>query len=378
MLDLIEAAWLMTTQVGTDRTWDEVLGTEVTEDWQSAEHRQYDFWTGRGEGNWRPREEAGLGHVEDGQRQRHYVFPALDGKAIIEIAEPRDLTPGEAQGRGFSIRYYNEAAGRWVMAQHWPNPQFDGIVFLDQLTGEEHHGRIAVYSADMRAQTPEGEPQIRRYQFSDIRADGFRWDGANTADGGETWRTWMVVDFQRLGDMPSLPAAGEPLPGYSEGLLCQTEPHGALDGLVGEWSGEAVSANGDVEPARFTAGHMLDGCAIAGVIERPESGYRGLLAWSYTPILQRWIAFYLNNTPRSPHLYFASETAGEGASFFQLPAVIADERTPFITNARAGEDTARARTVWETLNEAELVWRVEYRGQDGNWQPYITYRFARD
>ena len=325
MMNLISVFSLVMAQEADARTWEDVLGTTVTEDWQGEDHRQYDFWTGLGEGNWRPREEDALGHVADGRRMRHYVFPVLDGKAIVEIAEPRDITAGEAQGRGFSIRYYNEDAGRWVMAQHWPNPNFDGVAFLDQLTGDTHHGRISLYSADLQARTESGDPQIRRYQFSDIREDGFRWDGANTADGGDSWRTWMVVDFQRLGDMPALPSATENWPGYSEGLLCQSAPHGALDDLAGRWSGEAIRASGGSEPATFTAGLMLDGCAVAGVIERPESGYRGLLAWSYSPILERWIAFYLNNAPVTPHLYFASETAGEAAEFHTISdAVIAD------------------------------------------------------
>ena len=379
MMELLIAATVFMAQEHADRTWDDVLGTEITEDWQGEEHRQYDFWTGLGEGNWRPRAENSLFHVEEGRRMRHYVFPALDGKAIIEIAEPRTIEPDVAGGRGFSIRYYDESRERWVMAQHWPNPNFDGVAFLDQLTGEEHHGRIAVYSADMRQQTPEGTPQIRRYQFSDIRDDGFRWDGANTADGGASWSTWMVVDFHRLGDMPDLPPVTENWPGYSQGLLCTSDPHGALDGLVGQWTGEVTAADGSTEPASFTAGHMIDGCAVAGVIERPESNYRGLLAWSYSPIFDRWVAFYLNNQPGVPHLYFAATEAGEGASFYNVAdARIQDETTAFVSGIGGSEEEAFARTVWERFDEMTLIWRVESRQNvDAEWSPYLTYRFTR-
>jgi len=379
MIELLTAAALLVAQDPADRTRDDVLGTEITDDWQGAEHRQYDFWTGLGEGNWRPRAEDSLFHVEEGRRMRHYVFPALDGKAIIEIAEPLSIEPGVASGRGFSIRYYDESRNRWVMAQHWPNPSFDGVAFLDQLIGEAHHGRIAVYSADMRQQTPEGEPQIRRYQFSDIREDGFRWDGANTADGGASWSTWMAVDFYRRGDMPQLPSVAENWPGYSEGLLCTSDPHGALDSLVGQWVGDVTAADGTVEIAIFTAGHMIDGCSVAGVIERPESGYRGLLVWSYSFTIGRWVAFYLNNQPGVPHLYFTSEVAGEGASFYNVASArIRDETTPFISGVRASEDESYARRVWERFDDTTLVWRVESRRSvDADWSPYLTYRFTR-
>lgn len=365
-------------QSGEVRDWDGVLDTEIREDWD-GEHRQFDFWIGEWEANWRGREEDGLHHVADGRHQRHLVFPVLGGKAIVELARPPGHAVGEAAGRGFSIRYFDEARERWVMAQHWPNPRFDGVAFLDQLTGREDHGRIILWSSDLRP-PPEGEaPQIRRYQFSDIAADRFRWDGANTADGGDSWATWMVVDFDRTGPQPDLPATDAAFPGQDEDLLCTAAPHGALDGLEGVWSGTALSPDGSIEPARMTATRLLDGCALMTVFERPEAGYRSLTFWSYAPVFERWFALYLNNQPGEGHRYYAGDAAGEGVWLYALPAAaIADETTAFIGNASADLSDMPARIGWPALGVEEATFRVETRGDNGTLAMRREYRLTRE
>ena len=35
-------------------TWADVLGTEISGDWASAEYRSFDFWIGEWEMHWRP------------------------------------------------------------------------------------------------------------------------------------------------------------------------------------------------------------------------------------------------------------------------------------------------------------------------------------
>lgn len=360
------------------RDWDDVLDTEIDAEWAGA-HREYDFWIGEWDANWRGREEEGLHHVADGTHQRHFVFPVLGGKAIVELAQPIEQDAGEAAGRGFSIRYYDEARGQWVMAQHWPNPQFDGVAFLDQLTGQSDHGRIMVYSSALRQTSDAENPTIRRYQFSDIAADRFRWDGANTTTNGDNWTTWMVVDFDRTGPQPDLPDTSGSFPGQDEDLLCASAPHGALDGIEGVWSGTALSPDGTNEPARLTGTRMLDGCAVLVVFERPDSGYRSFTFWSYSPIFQRWFALYLNNQPGEGHRYYAGANAAEGEWFGAVPgAAITSETTPFIQNAAGDTSNAPARIGWSTLDGDHVVFRVEVRGGDGEYAMRREYDLTRD
>jgi len=362
------------------RDWDDVLGTTIAEEWQAPIHRQYDFWVGEWDANWRGRDADGLDHVEDGSHTHQFVFPILDGKAIMELAMPGELTPGVGQGHGFSLRYYDEVNERWIMAQHWPAPQFDGVAFLDQLTGVERFGRIMVYSPDLRRSTPDGAPQIRRYTFSDIRENAFRWDGANSTDRGTSWVTWMAVDFRELDPEVDLPSASEPLPGYQEGLLCTDGAHRALDGLIGIWSGTAVSGDGSVEPARLTAGRMLDGCGIAVAFERPEAGYRAVTFWSWSPVVERWFALYLNNQPGQGHRYYSAQSAGEGVAFNLHPGVnIVDGETPYITNARDDISGSLQRFEWTSIDSEQIVFRVETRESEiAPWQLRREYRMARE
>lgn len=183
-------------------TWADVLGAEIINDWRAIEHRAFDFWIGEWEMNWRPPADGQLRHQPEGSWTRQRVFPILGGKALIELAWARD-NPHPPSQRGFSIRYYDPARERWVMAQNWPNATNTGTAFLDQLIGDAHHGRLTMYSITTRPDS-DGNPRTehRRYNFSDIRPGiGFRWDGSNTADFGATWYTWYVVDAYRKGDL---------------------------------------------------------------------------------------------------------------------------------------------------------------------------------
>ncbi|WP_420433113.1 hypothetical protein [Hyphobacterium sp.] len=376
MLELMAAALLVQ---DAPRDWDELFDTQIEAQWEDPNHRQYDFWIGEWNANWRPRDADGLGHAPEGTRTHQYVVPILGGKAIMELAMPWEITPGVAQGRGFSLRYYDEANQRWIMAQHWPNPQFDGVAFLDQLTGADDFGRIMVYSASIRPRQPDDPQQHRRYTFSDIREDAFRWEGANTADGGQTWTTWNVVEFRELDPMVDLPGADQPLPGYHEGLLCTDDAHRAMDPVVGEWSGTAVADDGSEQPAHLTAGRMLDGCAIAAVFERPEADYRAATFWSWSPVVGRWYGLYLNNQPGDGHRYYVSETAGEGAEFRLNPAAaIPDGEAPFISGWRADTSGSLQRVEWVEIAADRLVFRIETRPDaDSVWALAREYRLDR-
>lgn len=375
MLELLSAAYLLTQSDGV-RDWDDVLGTEIAGEWDEPVYRQFDFWIGEWDANWRPREEDGLDHVAEGRHTHQYVMPVLDGRAIMELAMPRDLDPETAQGRGFSIRYFNEGAGRWVMAQHWPGPQNDGVAFLDQLTGEDHFGRIQVYGTDLQRTSADGAPQIRRYTFSDIREDAFRWDGANTVDRGNTWFTWMAVDFREINPQVDLPAIDHPLPNYQQGQLCIDDAHRAMDPLIGDWTGVAVNGAGESQVASITAGQLLDGCAIVSVFQRPNAGYRSAVFWSWSPVVERWYGLYLNNQRGEGHRYYVGETAGEGAEFRLNPAVvIQDGETPYISEARADVSDSSQRVTWVEISHDRLVFRVETRSSpDADWILRWEYR----
>ena len=356
-------------------SWDAVLGTRITDAWSAPENRAFDFWIGEWRANWRPREEGHLNHVKEGTWTHQWVFPILDGKALVELAERRGAEDGEPSGRGFSIRYYDPAREEWVMAQHWPNPNFGGIAFTDQLIGAEHHGRLSMYSVDTRPK-PDGSRDHRRYNFSDIAPDRFRWDGSNTSDVGATWTTWQVVDFYRIGQQPALPAAGGPFPGVYNEQLCTEEPHRALDGLQGVWEGTA-EIGGVETPARLTVGKLLDGCAVAGVLERPSDGFKRFVAWSYSPAFGAWIEFHLDDAPGAVHSYRLALAAGPDAVFTEAPDLaIKDDITPMVTRESFDTEAGAERTTWRALGDDAIEFDEETRSGDA-WTTSVSYRLSR-
>ncbi|MHA7871359.1 MAG: hypothetical protein ACX939_03315 [Hyphococcus sp.] len=361
---------------GDALSWGEVLNADITAEWSAPENRAFDFWIGEWAANWRPRE--GLDHQAEGARMRHRVFPILGGKALVELAWPLENTSQPGQ-RGFSIRYYDPARARWVMAQNWPNGNNTGAAFLDQLIGDEHLGRLSVYSYTERPNA-DGEmtPQHRRYNFTDIRPGvSFRWDGSNTADEGATWFTWYVVDFLREGDLTPFRPAGAPLPGVHAKALCTEDPHGAMNTLAGNWRGERMDAGGGLAPAHASAGLVLDGCGVVMALE--ADGEQVFMALGYHERSGRWVIFRLDDRPGAPHAYFVSDAAGAGAVFAEAPGLaIKDELTPYLHTEHFSTDSAKRRLTWETISETELVLREDAKAAFGDgWSSLRVYRFSR-
>ena len=357
-------------------SWADALGSDIQTEYAGEEFRAFDFWIGEWNANWRARPQGEFYHQKEGSWTHQKVFPVLGGKALIELAWDRDK-PQEASQRGFSIRYFDPARERWVMAQNWPNATNQGSAFTDQLIGDEHLGRLSMYSITERPNA-EGEivTQHRRYNFTDVRPGvSFRWDGSNTPDEGANWFTWYVVDFLRQGDVGEFGEAGAPLPGVHGDNLCTAEPHGALDGLQGQWTGTMTGADGVQSQATFTAGLALDGCGVIAALE--ADGGRTLWATGYAEQFQKWVIFRLDDQPGTTHAYFVSDAAGAGAIFNEAPGLaIADEFTPYLRPSSFEADGAARRIIFDILSEDELVLREEHRSEDG-WRTGAAYRFAR-
>ncbi len=358
--------------------WNDVLNTEITAAWAAPEHRAFDFWIGEWEANWRGKPQGEFHHQKEGSWTRQSVFPILGGKALVELAWARD-NPETPSQRGFSIRYFDPERGRWVMAQNWPNASSQGSAFLDQLIGDEHLGRLTMYSITRRPNADgEIDVQHRRYNFTDVRPGlSFRWDGSNTRDEGATWYTWNIVDFLRKGDTNEIGIAGSPFPGVHEKVLCTGEPHGGFNRLAGVWSGTAMGTNGDAKPVRFSAGLALDGCGVLASLETEEK--TAFLTFGFLERTQKWVIYYLDDRPGTLHRYFVADAAGAGAVFEHAPALsISDEFTVYGLDENFEPENSTQRIVWEEMSDTALTIHEETRaGIDAPWQKKTTYRLSR-
>jgi len=343
---------------------------------ETEDARAYDFWRGEWSTNWRPRDPEGLDFVREGTQLRQHVYTMLDGKALVEFGEPLEPDPTIASGRGISIRYLDGETGEWIMVQNWPNAGFDGLALTDQLMGPALRNRVQLYSHDAQRSTPDA-PVVRRYTFSDIHEGSFRWEGASTFDGGTSWQTWTIIDLDRIATHAAPVNASTGWPGQHGDLLCPDQPHGAFDGLAGNWTVTLTAPDGTATTGRFEAARMLDGCAVGGLMMM--DGHETLLIWSWSPILQHWVQFSLTDRPGERHSYAIARAGGEGADFHTAPdLVIASYQANFYDGFRTFIPSALARWRWSSMTDDRVTIDAETRlDSEADWSAAGTYTLTR-
>ncbi len=356
--------------------WTDLPTESFAPDLATDEARAYDFWIGEWTTNWRPRDPDGLDFLPEGTHLRQHVYTMLDGKALVEFGEPLDPDPAIASGRGISIRYLDGETGEWIMVQNWPAVGFDGLALTDQLTGPALRNRVQLYSHDAQRSTPEA-PVVRRYTFSDIHDGSFRWEGASTFDGGTSWQTWTMIDLDRIEAHAEPVSAATGWPGQHGDLLCPDEPHGAFDGLAGNWTVTFTAPDGGITSGRFEAAKMLDGCAVGGLMTM--QGRETLLIWSWSPILQHWVRFSLDDEPGERHSYAIARSGGEDAVFYDAPdLVIASHQANVYDGFRNFTPSALMRWRWPEIADEAVTMIAESRADmETDWVSAGTYTLVR-
>lgn len=349
------------------------VGQDIAPPFDAGEHRAFDFWIGEWEADWQRKDPDALDAYLALTQMTHRVMPVLSGKALIELAAPA-ADPAQPGLRGFSIRYFDAASGEWIMAQHWPSPDDVGLAFTDQLRGTGQHGRHEVYSHAAQRSEQAGQPIIRRYTFSDIAPQRLRWDMGVTSDAGATWATPLVMHFNRTQETSQLWMPGEDWFGHGTGASCTDEPHGAFDALAGHWSGTVTPAGEQAMPISWQGGQMLDGCAVGGLLTAPAG--EEFVAWSYSPQLERWVEFSLNDRPGEGHEYMTSTSGGPGAVFNPDPSLLIESRTEPYYGLDAGPALRRSR--WTTFTADELVVEIDTRENgEADWVPAAVMHMQR-
>ena len=151
----------------------------------------------------------------------------------------------------------------------------------------------------------------------------------------------------------------------------------ALTACKASGEGEAVSTDGSKTTARLSAGKVLDGCGVAAVLNTEDR--QVFIAIGYVDRYERWVTFQLDDLPGSLHRYSVSKQAGAGAIFEDALALsIKDEFSLYVMPEAFNTEAALQRTVWETLNDNEVVFRTEERASaEDDWRPVISYSLTR-
>lgn len=121
----------------------------------------------------------------------------LEGRAVqdVWIVPPRrqrdapDTTTAGAY-YGTTLRVYDPRIDAWHIA--WTEPV--GQAYLTQI-GRRHGDRIVQEGRDTVG-------NLRRWTFSDITPDSFRWRGEVFSDDGSTWHCHMDFTARRTSHVP--------------------------------------------------------------------------------------------------------------------------------------------------------------------------------
>lgn len=345
-----------------------VIDTRIDAAWAEPHLRAYDFWIGDWANNWRGYAEGEFHHALEGSAFRHWVFPALGGKILIELAASRNAAPesdGAWAGKryyGMSVRYYDPAKERWVMAQHWPG-NVPTPAFLSQLQGFEHFGRVQVFVTGQPDE--EGVSRTTRYTFSDIRDGAFRWDGASTTDGRQ-WGQGSIAEFVRTAEEISWPEKDAPFFTFGEGAVCPEPEHRDFDFLEGDWSGEVEIDGEGRRPASMTGYRVLGGCGVFTLLSTERDGARSevFTGFAYAPARGEWTVIRIDDRPGTPHSYgFGDIEGGRGEIVRDDRFRIDDELEPIFEPANETDrNGALVKSVWLEAGDDRFV--VEHHVRD--------------
>lgn len=96
----------------------------------------------------------------------------------------------EGPYRAMTIRQFDPAAGLWSI--WWCDARYPG---LDTPMKGAFRDGVGTFLAE---EVFENRPIVVRFLWSGISATTARWEQAFSEDGGETWETNWIMDFERV------------------------------------------------------------------------------------------------------------------------------------------------------------------------------------
>ncbi|GHH44846.1 hypothetical protein [Streptomyces candidus] len=138
--------------------------------WDVANRRRTDFLDASSEWEEFPGVTHGSRHFDGGAHFDEIDFP----------------TKGST---GLTLRLYDPELARWSL--YWASKR-TGTLF-PPVTGAFRDGRGEFHGDD----TYEGTPVLVRFVWSGITEDAARWEQAFSVDGGTSWLTNWVMEFER-------------------------------------------------------------------------------------------------------------------------------------------------------------------------------------
>ncbi|MFC6356193.1 hypothetical protein [Luethyella okanaganae] len=109
----------------------------------------------------------------------------LDGRAVQDI-EVVETEQGKRETVATGVRVYDPLAGAWRVS------------FFSPKTGEYCHLIATSYRGGIRQDGTQTDERPIRWNFSEITADSYVWDGWVSNDGGSNWELTEHVEATRI------------------------------------------------------------------------------------------------------------------------------------------------------------------------------------
>jgi len=258
--------------------------------------------------------------------------------------------------RAIALRAYDSKTSQWAI--WWLDGRYASGPVGPPVKGYFENGVGTFYSDYMQ----DGKSMRVRFIWSNITSKSARWEQALSSDGGKTWATNWIMNFNRDNS------------GSAQGASAQSDVHD-FDFLNGDWRvhhrylrvredrREWLDADG-------TASHreLMNGRANLEeyTTNAPSGVYRAVALRSYDPKTSRWSIWWLDG--RTPHGELDPPVQGrfeKGVGTFYGHTTIDGKPMD-------------VRFVWSQITATSARWEQAYSPDAGKtWETNWTMEFRR-
>jgi hypothetical protein len=258
--------------------------------------------------------------------------------------------------RALALRAYDPKTDQWAI--WWLDGRYPSGPLDPPVKGRFENGVGTFYGDYMQ----DGKAMRVRFLWSNITPTSARWEQSLSSDGGKTWATNWIMNFNR--DTAN----------SAQGASKRNDLHD-FDFLHGDWrvhhrylrvkedTREWLDADG-------MASHLelMDGKANMEeyAINAPSGAYQALALRSYDPKTSQWSIWWLSE--RTPHGNLDPPVQGRfenGVGTFYGHTIINGKPT-------------RVRFVWSQINSSSARWEQAYSSDAGKtWETNWTMEFQR-
>ena len=277
----------------------------------------------------------------------------MDGGANME---EHALKAPDGTYHAIALRAHDPTTGQWAI--WWLDGRYPSGPLDPSVKGRFENGVGTFYGDYMQ----DGKPMRVRFLWSNITPTSARWEQSPSSDGGKTWATNWIMNFNRDTANPA------------QGPAAQSKVHD-FDFLNGDWRVHhrylRIKEDGrEWLDADGTASHreLMDGRANLEeyTTNAPSGAYRAVALRSYDPKTSQWSIWWLDE--RRPHGELDPPVQGRfekgvGTFYGQIT-----------TNGKP----MRLRFVWSQITGTSARWEQAYSPDAGKtWETNWTMEFRR-